>query len=340
MLYKKPRLSEYILARVVTVSLGLYLLFFIIILSFLGSNRLTWLSLAFVALAFIAFIYIVYRGTKSVQKELSIVNKYLANLEETDTIDYETKFFAKEFEQINENLIKVLSKYKKREEMKQKYTSKLKLKNRQRSDMISAIAHEFRNPIAAIMGYAQTLEDDKDLSDAMRDRFLSKINTNSQKIEDLLKRLILWNKFESGEARLEKTNFRITPLVENIAQDLREKYKGRDIVIRGEDFSIDADRTLMEVVVKNLIENALKYSSEDVEVKLEGRKISIVDKGVGISEEHLDKVTKKFYRSGTHNWDNSMGLGLSIVKTILSLHGSYLEIESKESEGSTFSFEM
>ncbi|HEC45979.1 MAG TPA: sensor histidine kinase, partial [Epsilonproteobacteria bacterium] len=51
-----------------------------------------------------------------------------------------------------------------------------------------------------------------------------------------------------------------------------------------------------------------------------------------------DKVTKKFYRSGTHNWDNSMGLGLSIVKTILSLHKSKLDIQSKENEGSTFSF--
>ncbi|MBN2768353.1 MAG: sensor histidine kinase [Campylobacterales bacterium] len=340
MLYRKPRLSEYILARVVTVSLGLYFLFFIATLFFLGSNRLTWLTLVFVAVAFATFIYIVYRGTKSVQKELSIVNKYLANLEETDVIDYETKFFAKEFEQINENLIKVLKKYKKREEMKQKYTSKLKLKNRQRSDMISAIAHEFRNPIAAIMGYAQTLEDDKDLNEAMRDRFLSKINTNSQKIENLLKRLILWNKFESGDARLEKTKFRIKPMIDTVCQDLREKYKGRHIIVQGEGFDVDADRTLMEVVIKNLIENALKYSDEDVVVQLEGRRLSVVDKGVGISEEHLDKVTKKFYRSGTHNWDNSMGLGLSIVKTILSLHGSYLKIQSKEHEGSTFSFEM
>ena len=340
MLYKKPRLSEYILARIITASLGIYLVFAIVLLSFFGTDMFVWLSLAFVATAFALFIYIVYRGTKNVQKELSIINKYLANLEETDTIDYETKFFAKEFEQINENLIKVLKKYKKREEIKQKYTSKLKLKNRQRSDMISAIAHEFRNPIAAIMGYAQTLEDDKDLNGAMRDRFLSKINANSQKIEDLLKRLILWNKFESGEARLEKSNFFIISLIKSIAQDLKEKYKNRDIIIEGEDIELSADRTLMEVVIKNLIENALKYSDEDVMVMLQGKKVSVIDKGVGISAEHLDKVTKKFYRSGTHNWDNSMGLGLSIVKTILSLHGSYLEIESQENEGSIFSFEM
>jgi len=68
--------------------------------------------------------------------------------------------------------------------------------------------------------------------------------------------------------------------------------------------------------------------------------VSIIDKGVGIKEKDLGKVSKKFYRSGTHNWDNSMGLGLSIVKTILSLHDSKLQIQSKEDEGSVFSFKI
>ena len=94
----------------------------------------------------------------------------------------------------------------------------------------------------------------------------------------------------------------------------------------------------MEVVLKNLIENALKYSKDEVLVEIEENSISVSDKGVGISDKDIDKVTKKFYRSGTHNWDNSMGLGLSIVKTILALHKSKLDIQSKVDEGSTFSF--
>ena len=96
----------------------------------------------------------------------------------------------------------------------------------------------------------------------------------------------------------------------------------------------------MEIVLKNLIENALKYSKEEVLVRIENGVVSVTDRGVGISSKELDKVTKKFYRSGTHNWDNSMGLGLSIVKTILSLHQSRLEIESQIGEGATFSFEI
>jgi len=82
----------------------------------------------------------------------------------------------------------------------------------------------------------------------------------------------------------------------------------------------------------------LKYSKDDVEVTIEDTKISIRDYGVGIAKKDIDKVTKKFYRAGTHSWDNSMGLGLSIVKTILLLHNSKLEITSKVDVGSTFSF--
>jgi signal transduction histidine kinase len=104
---------------------------------------------------------------------------------------------------------------------------------------------------------------------------------------------------------------------------------------------VEADRTLMEVVLKNLIENALKYSKEDVKVYIDSdNRVSVHDYGIGISEADIEKVTKKFYRSGMHNWDNSMGLGLSIVKTVLRLHGTSLEIKSELNEGSTFSFKL
>ncbi len=119
---------------------------------------------------------------------------------------------------------------------------------------------------------------------------------------------------------------------------LIEKYPQREIIIDGASHVMEADRTLLEIVLKNLMENALKYSKEEIRVDVNEGNISVWDKGLGISSSELSKVTKKFYRSGTHTWDNSMGLGLSIVKSILALHGSKLEIESQENEGSVFSF--
>jgi signal transduction histidine kinase len=111
-------------------------------------------------------------------------------------------------------------------------------------------------------------------------------------------------------------------------------------VIEGTNYPIEADRTLLEIVLKNLVENGLKYSKDKVVVHIQSGKVSVVDLGAGISPDDIGKVTKKFYRSGTHSWDNSMGLGLSIVKKILEMHGTKLEIDSEEDEGSTFSFHI
>ena len=337
---KRPHFKEYVMARLITMAVLLFLLFSLLLFVLVKDTATLLLVVGLLALAFALFMFAVARGAKRMQNELTTINTYLNNLDKIDKIDYKTHFFTQEFEEINQNLIKVLKKSKKREDIKQRYNAKLKLKNRQRSDMLSAIAHEFRNPIASIMGYSQTLQDDPEIPEALREKFLGKIYNNGNKIESLLARLIMWNKFESKETTLHKTSFDMHLLVNEVKVSLQEKYPDREIEILGESYVIEADRTLMEVVLKNLIENALKYSKQIVEVAIENGTVSIIDKGVGIGEKELDKVTKKFYRSGTHSWDNSMGLGLSIVKTILSLHGSKLEIQSTKGEGSTFSFKL
>ena len=339
-MYKRPHFKEYVMARLITMAVLLFLLFSLLLVLLVKDENTVILVIGLLALSFAIFIFAIARGAKRMQKELNTINTYLKNLDEIESIDYKTHFFTQEFEEINQNLMKVLKKSKKREDTKQRYNAKLKLKNRQRADMLSAIAHEFRNPIASIMGYSQTLQDDPEIPSDLREKFLGKIYNNGNKIESLLSRLIMWNKFESKETTLHKTSFDMLTLVNEVKSALEEKYIGRDIQIVAESYVVEADRTLMEVVLKNLIENALKYSKENIIVRIENGVVSVEDKGVGISENELDKVTKKFYRSGTHTWDNSMGLGLSIVKTILNLHGSKLEIQSTKGEGSTFSFKL
>jgi two-component system, OmpR family, phosphate regulon sensor histidine kinase PhoR len=337
---RRPHFTEYIMARLVTLAVFTSIVFSIIFLLFIPENDIAYKAIGLLILGFSVFIYAIYRGAERMQKELLIINQYLNNLEKTEKIDYKAHFFTQEFEDINQNLIKVLDSAKKREEVKQRYNAKLKLKNRQRADMISAIAHEFRNPIASIMGYAQTLEEDKEIPYALQEKFLGKIYNNGIKIEALLSRLVLWNKFESGEATLHPSQFDLYLLAQDVKTALEEKYPQRKIVIKGSSYMVEADRTLLEIVLKNLIENALKYSKDEVVVTIDDEQISVIDKGAGISSSDITKVTKKFYRSGTHSWDNSMGLGLSIVKSILALHGTELQIESEEEKGSTFSFHI
>jgi len=339
-MYNRPHFKEYVIARLVTIAVAIFILFTMLLLVLIKDRDTVLLALLLIAGAFSAFVYAVYRGADRMQKELRTINKYLSHLDKVDKIDYKARFFTQEFEDINQNLIKVLKASKKREDDKQRYNAKLKLKNRQRGDMISAIAHEFRNPIASIMGYAQTLEDDKDIPAPLQEKFLHKIYKNGTKIEALLSRLVLWNKFESGEATLHPTSFDIYTLAEEIKSTLEEKYPNREIIVEGASYTVEADRTLLDIVLKNLMENALKYSKDEIIVSIKDGNISVTDKGAGISSSDIGKVTKKFYRSGTHTWDNSMGLGLSIVKSILALHKTKLDIVSEENKGSTFSFSL
>ena len=328
------------MARLVTIAVSIFIIFSILLWLFIDDSNMVFIAIFLIAMAFSVFIYAIALGAERMQKELTTINKYLSRLDKAEDMHYKARFFTQEFEDINTNLIKVLKASKKREDVKQRYNAKLKLKNRQRGDMISAIAHEFRNPIASIMGYAQTLEDDKDIPTPLQEKFLHKIYNNGTKIEALLSRLVLWNKFESGEATLHPTTFDIFNLAQEVKSVLEEKYTTREIIVEGESYVIEADRTLLDIVLKNLVENALKYSKENVSIFIANGTISIEDKGAGISTEDISKVTKKFYRSGTHSWDNSMGLGLSIVKNILALHQTKLEIKSEEEKGSTFSFSI
>lgn len=343
MLFERPHFKEYIMARLVSVAVFIFIVFSLFFILFIPDENVALLALAFLGLGFSVFVLAIYRGANRMQKELTTINKYLEsldNLDKVDTIAYKPHFFTQEFEDINQNLMKALSSSKKREDVKQRYNAKLKLKNRQRGDMISAIAHEFRNPIASIMGYAQTLEEDKEIPASLQEKFLNKIYNNGIKIEALLSRLVLWNKFESGEATLHPSSFDFYTLAQEVNTSLQEKYPQREIVLEGSSYIVEADRTLMDIVLKNLIENALKYSKDEVLVEVKEEQISVSDKGSGISSSDISKVTKKFYRSGTHSWDNSMGLGLSIVKSILALHRTNLEIESEEGKGSKFFFHI
>jgi len=97
---------------------------------------------------------------------------------------------------------------------------------------------------------------------------------------------------------------------------------------------------MIEIVISNLIDNALKYSDDTIEIYLTEGSLHVKDNGVGIKEEEIEKVTQKFYRSNSHSWDNSMGLGLALVNYILKMHNSMLEIQSSLGVGSDFSFKL
>ena len=127
-------------------------------------------------------------------------------------------------------------------------------------------------------------------------------------------------------------------IVLDTTENIKLNYPKREVIIEGDvNLKIKADPSLFSVVVTNLIENAFKYSEDEVKVRFDEKSLSVIDTGIGISEDNLENITNKFYRVHENRWNNSLGLGLFIVNNIVNLHKFSLEIKSEENEGSTFS---
>jgi len=156
----------------------------------------------------------------------------------------------------------------------------------------------------------------------------------------MIDRLSLAIKLENENFKPEFSRFLLEALVEDVKGTLLYKYPNREIILEIEPIMIAADRGMFENLLTNLIENALKYSEEAVLVQTENGRVEVIDSGIGIASADIDKITKRFFRVGALSWDNSIGVGLYIVKYILKLHDSLLEIESAPDAGSKFSFEI
>ncbi|PRM89719.1 two-component sensor histidine kinase [Aliarcobacter cryaerophilus] len=283
----------------------------------------------------IAFISTYFISIK-IKRETDSILQFLKEITSKKKPLFLQSNYTFEFYKIAKLLNKVAKKLSKKDEIKAKHTAKLTLANRQKDDIISAISHEFKNPIAIISGYSQTLIEDENLSQALKIKFLNKILSNSNKMSQIVDKLRLTLKLQDSNHKLVLNKVSIKKIVENSISDLKIKYKNREINVLGVNKEINADEILIGIAISNLIENALKYSQEDVTIEINENSLSIIDKGIGISQENLENIFKKYYRATSNNWNNSLGLGLFIVKSILNIHHFKLEINSKIGIGSTF----
>lgn len=293
----------------------------------------------FLVLMGIALI-IAYRISQKTRYDITQITQFLDQISAKNYHAAIKPQYFREFLQISLLLKNLVKKLRNREKQKRKYTARLRLINKQQNDLLSAISHEFKNPIAAIMGYTETLQDDQNLTPAIREKFLHKVHTNALKMTHMLDRLALSVKLENNDLSIKPTHFDLHTLCTDVVSTLQGKYPDRTIRFEGEVHEIYADQTMIELVITNLIDNAIKYSEKEVRLTLRNDLVEVNDQGIGISPDELEKITQKFYRVQKNRWDNSMGLGLAIVTYILGLHHTKLTIDSTLGIGSTFSFSV
>jgi signal transduction histidine kinase len=236
-----------------------------------------------------------------------------------------------------------------REELKT--TESLREANRLKAELLSTLAHEMRTPLTSIKGYSTALlEEEVSLSPETQREFLEIIDEGCDVLQDLIHDLLESSIIDAGLLRLELQPVMLPRLAKSVIDEIAHPSQNHRFLV---DFPkhfpiVDADPNRIAQVIRNLLDNGLKYSPEGGLIVVRGEVgedeviVSVADQGVGLAPEHLNQLFDRFFRaqSGLSLNVAGSGLGLPIAHTIVESHNGRIWAESQLGQGSTFYFTL
>ncbi len=228
---------------------------------------------------------------------------------------------------------------------KEKLSDLIQLK----TEFISSVSHELRTPMSSIRGLAEILQEGKVKEKAKQEELLRLVATESNRISRFLHNILDFGKIEKKVKTYNTQKVELQSVIKETVQLFQYRSDSDEFVLNtkmpGKPLILEIDRDAVMQALTNLLDNAIKYSSNGKEIVVEvvpGEKqveIRIRDRGIGIPEEEQKKIFEGFYRHAEANRHSSkgVGLGLKIVKHIMEAHGGEIHVESQPGEGSTFS---
>ncbi|MEM0931357.1 MAG: ATP-binding protein [Bacteroidota bacterium] len=230
----------------------------------------------------------------------------------------------------------------------------LKIREEYRKDFLGNVSHELKTPLFTVQGYILTLLDGAINDKKVRQKYLTRANKGVERLIYIVRDLDLITKLEVGGLKLEKEDFDIIELIQNVFDLLEMKATDKEITLTfdmeyPQPVFVKADREKIQQVISNLLVNSIKYGypKGTTEVSVENLIknkviIRVTDNGEGIPKKHIPRLFERFYRvdqSGSRK-EGGSGLGLSIVKHIIEAHDEKIYVESEEDVGSEFSFTL
>ena len=230
----------------------------------------------------------------------------------------------------------------------------LKIREAYRKDFLGNVSHELKTPLFTAQGYLETLLDGAIDDKNIRKKYLSRANKAVERLIYIVRDLDLITKLEVGDLRLEKEDFNIVELIQNVFDLLEMKANKKKIVLTFDmvypnPIMVYADKEKIQQVLTNLLVNSIKYGNENGTTEVSDENLvknkgigRVTDNGEGIPANHIPRLFERFYRvdqSGSRR-EGGSGLGLAIVKHVIEAHGEKIYVESSEDVGSEFSFTL
>jgi two-component system phosphate regulon sensor histidine kinase PhoR len=230
--------------------------------------------------------------------------------------------------------------------------TELRRLERVRQDFVANVSHEFRTPLTAIQGFAETLLDGAIRDDLNCRRFLEIIRDHSIRLGRLTRDLLKLSQIEAGKLALEMRAVAVSEIIDPCVETVKLRAEAKALSVN---FEIDpelppvtGDVRALQEMMENLLDNAVRYTAPGgricIRASLQNQKvaISVTDTGIGIQKSDQDKIFERFWRADAARSRESggTGLGLSIVKHLVEAHGGRIDVESEIGRGSTFSVHL
>ena len=224
-----------------------------------------------------------------------------------------------------------------------------------RKDFVANVSHELKTPLSSIIGYAETLSFAKEEKD--RSKFIQTILEQSTRMKNLIEDLLSLSAYENSENDEKNKKCSVSKAISIAINSLEAKFKDKNISIElnqhDDDLMVQCSQQELVQIAINIIDNSIKYSKENTSISIKVSiddetviqrylNISFKDEGFGIAEEHIPRLTERFYRTdiARSREVGGTGLGLSIVKHILNNNRGFIDISSKIGKGSEFTISL
>lgn len=213
---------------------------------------------------------------------------------------------------------------------------------------ISLVAHELRGPLTTIKGYVQLLEGDESITTEIRQRALSRINGETNRLNGLVEDLLDASRIGAGYFQISRSSMDLTALAREVAVELQATTTRHRLVVEAPSEPIvgNWDRRRLKQALDNLVTNAIKYSPAGGDVTIRLSRLdhealaSVSDQGIGIAPEAIPVLFQPYSRAYQAQTVKGVGLGLYITKGIIEAHGGRIWVESQLGRGSTFYFTL
>jgi signal transduction histidine kinase len=219
--------------------------------------------------------------------------------------------------------------------------------DRLKSDFIAITSHELRTPLGVILGHATYL---RELMDSEYREQMDVIIKNASRLKEIVESLSSMDNYTAGHTRIRPQAVSIGRIVAEVSASFADMAAERNITLQApaapEDSMVEADHTKISIALSNLVNNAIAFTNDGGRILIETErlggyvKVSVIDNGIGIPRKDLPRVFDRFFQVESHltRRHNGMGLGLSVAKVMIEMHGGRIWVESVEGKGSNFSF--